>query len=228
MGPTGTDERPRIDGLYLITSDGSAERSHLGVTAAALDGGVRTVQFRDKSLPEEAFAELAREVQRLCAEAGATFIVNDRARVAMRLRADGLHVGQSDLAQLDDWRPTWPALFGVSCNGAVHVPAALALGAGYIGCGPVYETSCEHSHKRVIGLGGLREALLVASVPVAAIGGIDEARIGSVVACGPSAVCVKSAIAEAGDMAAAARRLRERMEAGNAEPYRARVDGSVR
>lgn len=174
------------------------------------------MQFREKHLPDSEFAEVAREIQRLCAEAGATFVVNDRAAVAMRLRADALHVGQADLAQLYEWRPTWPAILGVSCNGAVQVPGALVLGAGYVGCGPVHPTAYEHSHKRVIGIEGLREALRVSQVPLAAIGGIDEARVYEVAACGPAAVCVKSAIAEAPDMVAATRRLCHLIEGATA------------
>ncbi len=203
-----SNREPAIAGLYLITSDdGTSARSHVAVAGAALDGGARVVQFREKHLPDAEFEEIAREIQRMCTEAGATFVVNDRASVAMRLRADVLHLGQGDLAQLDEWRPCWPAFFGVSCNGPEQVPEALALGAGYIGCGPVYATSYEHSHKRVIGLEGLRGALALARVPVAAIGGIDAGRAAAIAACGPAAVCVKSAIASAPDMVAAARRL---------------------
>lgn len=214
-------ETPVIGGLYLITSDdGTPERSHIAVATAALEGGARVVQLREKALPDAEFADIAREIQRLCAEAGATFVVNDRARVAMKLRADALHVGQSDLAELDEWRPTWPAVFGVSCNGPEQVPGALALGAGYVGCGPVYPTSYEHSHKRVIGLDGLRGALRVANVPLSAIGGIDETRIAKVAACGPAAICVKAAIAEAPDMVAATQQLCELMVAASGMPGR--------
>lgn len=209
---------PVIAGLYLITADdGDAGRSHTEVAAAALEGGARVVQFRDKHLPDAEFAEVAREIQRLCAEAGATFVVNDRASVAMRLRASVLHVGQGDLAQLDEWRPDWPAMFGVSCNGPEQIPAALALGAGYVGCGPVHPTSYEHSHKRVIGLDGLRSALAISSVPLAAIGGIDASRAAAVAACGPAAVCVKSAISAAVDMVAAARELSALIESANTD-----------
>ena len=202
-----------IAGLYLVTSeDGTRERSHIAVAGAALEGGARVVQFRDKRLSDADFADVAASIQALCFEAGATFVVNDRASVAMKLRAGALHLGQNDLAQLDEWRPTLPAVFGVSCNGPEHVPRALALGAGYIGCGPVYATSYEHSHKRVIGLDGLAGAVRISKVPVAAIGGIDATRIPAVVSCRPAAICVKSAIPDADDMVVAAKTLARLIE----------------
>ena len=84
-------------GLYLVTSQSmSAGRSTLDIVRAALVGGVRLIQLREKELPAGEFVALAHRVRSLTARAGALLLINDRLDVALAVGADGVHLGQDD------------------------------------------------------------------------------------------------------------------------------------
>lgn len=195
--------------LYVVTEAvPELGRTHLDVTRAAIDGGATVIQFREKRESGSALVEAAAPVRDLCAERGVPFVMNDDARVAMRLRADGLHVGQDDLGSLGDWRPTWEALLGVSVTSPEQVDAAQELGADYVGAGPVFSTLTKGDAAEPMGLEGIEATRARASVPVVAIGGISEESVESVIEAGADGVAVVSAVSRAPDPMEAARRLR--------------------
>lgn len=200
MSISGVMSRERVRGLYAVTSANvDCGRSHVDVAQAAIDGGSRIVQFRDKGLRGESLYREAAAVRDACRASGAMFIVNDYVDLAMELGADGLHLGQSDLTGLSQWRPTWDAVLGISAATPEEVRVALDSGADYIGVGPVYETRSKIDAVAPLGIEGLRTLCSTADIPVAAIGGIDLGRVAEVVAAGASAVCVISAISRARD-----------------------------
>ena len=125
-----------------------------------------------------------------------------------RLGADGLHVGQDDLDALAAWRPDPGMLLGISITEPSQVEDAVALGADYLGAGPVFATPSKADAAQPMGLEELAEAVARSSVPVVAIGGITEESVRSIIEAGASGVCVISAIASAPDAAAAARGLK--------------------
>jgi thiamine-phosphate pyrophosphorylase len=195
--------------LYVITANVPAlGRTHADVARAAVEGGATVVQFRDKELERDAFLAQAGAVRDACRAAGVAFVVNDDPEAAMTLRADGLHLGQEDLEALDTWRPDRGALLGISVTEPTQVEDAIALGADYLGAGPVFATPSKYDAASPMGLAGLAEAVARSSVPVVAIGGITEESVRSIVEAGASGVCVISAIASAPDAAAAARGIR--------------------
>lgn len=196
-----------IRGLYAITAEyPDLGRTHADVAAAALEGGARVVQFRDKRLTGDELRAAAGAVQALCAEYGAAFVVNDHVDVAMALRADGLHVGQDDLEALTEWRPTWGAFLGVTAWTAQLAWDARARGADYVGAGPVRPTTSKALARGPIGVEGIR-AVCSAGLPVAAIGGIGPADVAEVRAAGAAAICAMSAIGRAVNPARAAREI---------------------
>lgn len=207
----GAVRRGRVCGLYAITAaHADCGRSHADTARAALSGGARIVQFRDKGLRGETLLREASRVREVCRDAGAMFVVNDHAELAMELEADGLHLGQGDLQGLDAWRPTWGAVLGISATTPDEARAALAAGADYLGVGPVYPTRSKDDAVAPLGLEGLRAICATAGVPVAAIGGIDAGRVAEVVGMGAAAICVISAISRASDpLQAAAELVRE-------------------
>jgi thiamine-phosphate pyrophosphorylase len=186
--------------LYFVT--GIVEER---VLAAALEGGVDVVQLRDKSAPDEELLRAGRLFRRLTREAGALFVVNDRPDLALRLEADGVHVGQDDLPVPEVRELVGELLVGLS----THSPAQLAAAEGvdYVGVGPVYATPTKEG-RTPVGLELVREAARAAAVPWFAIGGIDATNVGEVVAAGATRVAVVRAIADAPDPRAAAARLR--------------------
>jgi thiamine-phosphate diphosphorylase len=196
-----------VRGLYVITADyPELGRTHVDVAAAALRGGARVVQYRDKVRRGTELLAVAREVQTLCREFGAAFVVNDHADVAMQLRADGLHLGQGELQRCAIWRPSWEAFFGITAWSGELAEEARRLGADYVGAGPVNATSSKEVDRDPIGLEGVR-AVCDVGLPVAAIGGIRADDVRSVIAAGAAAVCVMAAVGTADEPVRAAREL---------------------
>lgn len=194
-----------IGGLYVITAEYPAlRRTHVDVAAAALDGGARVIQYRDKIRRGAELLAVAREIRALCHECGAAFVVNDHVEMAMKVRADGVHVGQGDLSGLALWRPSWSAFLGITAWTPELAEDARRLGADYVGAGPVRNTSSKRLDREPIGLEGV-SAVCEAGLPVAAIGGIRVQDVPGLFAAGVAAVCVMAAVGMADEPVQAAR-----------------------
>ena len=192
----------RLRGLYVIT-DAHLGSSHVAIARAALRGGARIIQLRDKTTAPRPLLQIARELRALTREFEALLLINDRLDLALLCEADGVHLGP------DDWpveavRAVAPPnfLIGASCGTPAEARAAQRAGADMIGIGAVYATQTKTDAGQAIGLDGLRAVLEATSLPAAAIGGIGAGNIGDVAACGVAMACVISAVAGAGDEAA--------------------------
>jgi thiamine-phosphate pyrophosphorylase len=167
----------------------------LGVARTALAGGATVLQLRLKTLPTEELVSRGRPYRALAAAAGATFIVNDDVEAAIRLRADGVHLGRRDSGAeraLEEG-----LLLGLSAASAEEATAAEARGAAYIGAGPVWATPSKADADPPIGLDGLAGICRAVSVPVVAIGGVDAGNAEDCVRAGAAGVAVIRAAAEA-------------------------------
>lgn len=196
--------------VLVITDAGLARgRSVPQVVAAALAGGARAVQLRNKGESARELLAVGRELRKVTAEAGALLFVNDRLDLALALEADGIHLGPHDLP-VAEVRRTAPEgfLIGRSADVPSVARQAVADGADYIGCGTVYATTTKADAGDVIGLDGLRRVVeAVAPTAVVGIGGITVERAEEVAATGAAGVAVVGAIMGAGDPAEAARRM---------------------
>jgi thiamine-phosphate pyrophosphorylase len=195
----------RIDAarLYLVID------ARPDIAEAALLGGVDVVQLRDKSASVGELLEAGRELRRLCTAHDALFVVNDFPELAMRVNADGVHVGQDDVSVAEARRVVGQdRLVGLSTHSAADIAAA--SGADYLGAGPIYATPTKPG-RPAMGLGLLADAARTARVPWFAIGGIDADTITAVIAAGASRVAVVRAIRDARDPQAAARGLSEQL-----------------
>jgi thiamine-phosphate pyrophosphorylase len=192
--------------LYVITPDGSPERV-LDIARAAARGGADIVQLRHKSLARGELLALARELREQVGNA--LFIVNDHVDIALLSGADGVHLGLDDLSVVAARRIAGDRLLiGASASTADAARQAVEDGADYIGCGPAFATPVK-SEKRVIGPRGVAAvAKALPSVPVFAIGGIDETNLSQLIALGVRRACVIRAVADAVDPEQAVRRLR--------------------
>ncbi len=176
---------------------------------AMLEGGARILQLRHKGVYSRAIYSHAARIAELCRAAGARFVINDRADIAM-LTGAGLHVGQHDLAPADARRLLGPdALIGYS----THNPEQLAEAAGepvdYLALGPIFATRSKENPDPVLGLEGLRDAAPRVRLPLVAIGGITRENAEAAFAAGAASVAV------IGDLIPAKpdfRAVRERME----------------
>jgi thiamine-phosphate pyrophosphorylase len=192
--------------LYLVCDLRPGGRDLAEVLAPALAGGVDIVQLRDKQAGDDELLAAAAIARRLCDDAGALLILNDRPDLVLAAAADGCHVGQEDMDVAAARALAGPdALVGHSTHFPYQVDAAAA--ADYIGVGPVYATPTKPG-RHPAGVELVRYAAFHAPVPFFAIGGIDAGNVDDVVAAGARRIAVVRAIAEAADPAGAAALLR--------------------
>jgi thiamine-phosphate pyrophosphorylase len=194
-----------LSGLYVITDEDLLPgRTHVQIARAAIDGGARLVQIRDKNASDRAFYEAAVAIRKLTADGGALFFVNDRVDIAAAVGADGVNVGQTDLPVSAARAILGPKpMIGLSCDCIEQAIRAEADGADYVGFGPVFATSTKLDAGPVSGLETLREVCAQVSLPVVAIGGICASNIAEVASVGAACAAVISAIVCADDMTAA-------------------------
>jgi thiamine-phosphate pyrophosphorylase len=177
--------------------------------AAFLEGGAGIVQLRHKRHWSRGVFEAAQVVGRLCREAGARFIVNDRADFALLLGA-GLHVGQDDLAPSDARRVIGPdAVLGFSSHNLEQLCSAAAEPVDYVALGPVFATGTKRNPDPVVGVEEVRRCRALLGKPLVAIGGITLENALSVLAAGADSVALIAGLLPAD---AGTRALRQRME----------------
>lgn len=193
--------RASLDDVHLCVLVGSSPsgRSTLEVLEEVLYGGCTMIQLREKNLPDRELLELARKARHLTHQAGALLIINDRADVAHRVGADGVHVGQSDLPVNEARRIIgFDRLVGVSTHSPDQAFEAEAAGADYIGVGPVFHSPTKPD---LAGAGfELLRAVADIRLPAFAIGGISLDTVPRLLAAGASRVAVSSAVIGADDI----------------------------
>ncbi len=163
----------------------------LAIARAAVDGGATVVQLRVKDATTDELVERGRPFRDL----GATFVVNDDVEAALRLGADGVHLGQDDEGA--DRAVAEGLLLGLSAWDVGQALAAERAGAGYLGVGPIWSTPSKPDAERPIGLDGLAGVSDAVGIPVVAIGGIDATNAGACVAAGAAGVAVIRAARDA-------------------------------
>lgn len=198
--------------LYLVLDPdlcGSAE-GMVETAAAAAQAGATVVQLRAPNWKKRALAECARALIARLRPHGVPLIVNDHADVASAVGADGLHIGQDDLAPEDARRIIGPKAFlGLSVGNRSELSLADPEVVDYLGIGPVWATTTKRDAGAAVGPEGLRMLLASTALPAVAIGGINAARTPEVLQTGVDGIAVVSAICGQPDPAASTRQLRE-------------------
>ena len=196
--------------LYLVaTHTLSAGPLHELVPELAA-AGVDLIQLREKEMEAGEILRVGEPIAAACRDAGIPFIVNDRADLAVTLRADGVHVGQDDLPVLATRVIVGRRIVGWSTHTRGQVDAAADQDIDYFAVGPVAETPTKPG-RPAAGIELIRHAAKVATKPWFAIGGIDEHLLPSVLEAGATRIVVVRAITEAADPPAAAARLASRL-----------------
>ena len=213
---THVQKLERLRGLYVLTDphlrpDGSAAET----TGAALAGGAKIIQLREKHLPTPHLIETARRLAHQCRAKKALLIVNDRVDVALASGADGVHLGPDDMRPSDARRLMGPhQLVGVSVA-TVEEAKVAAPYASYFGVGAIFGSKTKVDAGAPIGIERIREIKAAfPDIPIIAIGGINTENIALVAQAGADAAAVVSAVVAAPDMEAATRELVARFEAG--------------
>jgi thiamine-phosphate pyrophosphorylase len=204
----------QIGRLHLLTDTVlQSSYSHVDLTRLAIAGGADTIQLRQKTGTTREMIEVAREMKRVCAAAGVSFIVNDRVDVAIAAGADGVHLGQDDFPiQLARTLLGKDRIIGGSAGTLEEALKCQSEGADYVGCGPVYPTTSKHDAGPAGGLSLLKQVMVHVSLPVIAIGGITPENAHEVMGSGIHGIAVISAVCCQLDPEAATRTLRRAME----------------
>lgn len=188
--------------LYVVTHPANDSDSQTALArlldgvAAAIDGGARLFQYRDKQTTRRAMFETATVLRHLTRAHGATLIVNDQIDLACAVQADGVHLGQDDL-------PIWVArkmlgcgaIVGVSTHDVDEAIRAEIDGADYIGFGPLFATTTKQTTRPPRGIASLREMAGRISIPIYAIGGIRFDNLPDIIAAGATGVAAVSGLA---------------------------------
>lgn len=196
--------------LYAVTDrfwlDG---RSLEEVVKESLDGGVTFLQLREKELDSDAFLKEAIKIKKLCGQYGVPFVINDRVDIAKEIDADGVHVGQSDMEAGKVRETLGPdKIIGVSAQTVEQALKAQENGADYLGVGAVFTTGSKDDAKPV-SVETLKAICSAVTIPVVAIGGVNERNIAQLSGSGICGAAVISAIYAKDDIKAAAGRLKE-------------------
>lgn len=197
--------------LYLLVTAAACAAGFEMTVRNALAAGVRIIQLREKSLPDRDLVSQARFLRLLTAEAGALLIINDRPDIAVLANADGVHVGQDELAVRDARHIVGPdRLIGVSTHSIEQARQAVLDGADYLGVGPTFPSGTK-SFEQFAGLEFVRQVASEISLPWFAIGGIDESNLESTLAAGATRIAVSGVICRATDVAATTASLQRRL-----------------
>jgi len=200
-----TDIRSRI---YFITpAETTDTRQLVELVRMAVRSGVGVVQYRAKNRTTRTMVKEVEALLNITRPAQVPLIVNDRVDIALAVGADGVHVGQEDMAPNDARRLLGPhAIVGVTAPELSAAREAEHAAASYISCGPIFASPTK-PEKPPVGVGQLQRLQQAISLPVCAIGGINEETIVDLADVTPTLVAVGSAISRADDPGAAARRL---------------------
>ncbi|WP_175989437.1 thiamine phosphate synthase [Bacillus sp. Marseille-Q1617] len=198
--------------LYFIMGSTNCKKDPVYVLEQAIQGGITLFQFREKgkgALEGIEKVRLAERLQKVCSEAGIPFIVNDDVDLAVEMDADGIHVGQEDLAANFVRERAGDKILGVSAHSLEEAEKAIEDGADYLGLGPIYPTISKDDARAVSGLSIIENFRKNGiTIPIVGIGGINAANARNVIQAGANGVSLISAIAAAEDVKKASEELK--------------------
>ncbi|MBO4390673.1 MAG: thiamine phosphate synthase [Lachnospiraceae bacterium] len=199
--------------LYAVTDRHWLNgRTLYEVVKESLEGGATFVQLREKALDEETFLKEAEELQQLCKEYRVPFVINDNVEIALKMNADGVHVGQSDMEAGDVRAKLGPdKIVGVSAGTVEEAILAEKRGADYLGVGAVFPTGSKDDAIDV-SYDTLKAICEAVSIPVVAIGGITRENVHELSGSGICGIAVISAIYAQKDIRKATQELKNAVE----------------
>lgn len=196
--------------LYAVTERSGLWNSQLPLPAAveaAIRGGASFVQLREKHATADEIRALAGEILPICRAAGVPFVIDDEVELALEVGADGVHVGQSDMACAAAREKLGPnKIVGVSAQTVEEALAAQAAGADYLGVGALYPTPTKPDAVDVT-FGELARICAAVDIPVVGIGGLHASTVAPLAGTGVAGAAVVSDLFSATDPETAARTL---------------------
>ena len=187
--------------LYAVTDRAwTKEKTLLQQVEDAIKGGATCIQLREKELDDQSFLQEAMDMRELCVKYHVPFIINDNVEIAIKCKADGIHVGQKDMDAYNVRALVGPdMMIGVSAQSVEQALAAQKAGADYLGVGAVFNTTTKLDACEVP-FDTLKAICEAVSIPVVAIGGINKSNILELKGSGADGVALVSAIFAAEDI----------------------------
>ena len=186
----------KLPNIYPITDTQISGISHTEQVSRLIAGGAKIIQLREKNAEPIDWYDDALSVAKLCREKGVTLIVNDRVDVALAIKADGVHLGQTDLPPDAARRMLGhSAIIGFSTHTPEQVREAVNFPIDYIAFGPVFPTTTKTDPDIIVGLEMLRQVRqLAGDFPLVAIGGISFENAASVFDAGADSLAMIGAL----------------------------------
>jgi len=212
---SGSQRTGNVDfSLYLITDrHQTAGKPLTDVVRAALQGGVRAVQLREKDLNDDELYALAASLRSLTHEYCARLLINKRLDICQAVGADGVHLGIDGISVIEARRALGELLLiGYSAHSVAEACSVEVAGADFVTFSPVFHTPSKAAYGEPVGLDKLREACATLAIPVFALGGIKKDDIAEAMAAGAHGISLISAIIAAPDPATEALSLLKTIE----------------
>jgi len=196
----------KLRGFYFITDSRLSRKNNLEDVRAAVKGGAKVVQYREKDKKLVDFLAEAFELKKICSEKGVLFIVNDNVAACLLTHADGVHLGQDDMP-LQTARNILgkEKIIGITAHNVEEAVEAEKQGADYLGLSPIFQTNTKVDAGPAAGLELIRRVKKRVKIPCAAIGGINENNVDSVLQAEANAVSAISATVAKKDVEKAVR-----------------------
>lgn len=198
---TSSVQSCRIGGVYGITPDRADTADLLSKTSQVLAGGVRLIQYRNKTADADLRNTQAKSLLQLCRQYDVPLIINDHIDLAMEIGADGVHVGEQDASVANTRKLMGPEkIIGASCYNRLDLAlTAQTEGVDYVAFGAFYPTTTKQN-TAVAPLEILGQAKAALSIPVVSIGGINTANALALIQAGADAIAVSQALYRAEDI----------------------------
>jgi len=186
----------RLPKIYPITDVSISGLSHLEQVKRLIEGGAQLIQLREKNASPKVFYESAKEVMELVRGSKVKIIINDRADIALAVKADGVHLGQDDLSPSHARQILGEnAIIGFSTHSVTQAIEATQFPINYVAIGPIFETKTKENPDETVGIKGLKKVRdSIGDFPLVAIGGIDFKTAQTVLENGADSLAMISAI----------------------------------
>ncbi len=195
-------------GLYpVISSEFCAGRSPLEVFELAARGGASVIQVREKHLPDDELYKLVRQCRPVADRYGVLLIVDDRAEVAARAGADGVHIGQDDMSVAEVRAIDPELMIGKSTHNLDELLAAQEEGTDYLNIGPIFATQTKSVSYPAVGVDVLRQLIPSVKIPFSVMGGIKLRHLPELISAGAMRIAMVTEVTQAPDVTAKVREL---------------------
>ena len=188
-------------GLYFITDAGLSKKDIFEDVKAAIKGGVKIVQYREKNKTKEGMIEEAKKIKEICKGNNVFFLINDSVDIALEVGADGVHLGLDDISYEKARKLLGKEkIIGLTAHNMEEAINFEKIGADYIGVSPVFGTTTKKDAGRAMGLEKFRKIVNAVNIPCIGIGGINEDNMEEVIKAGADGVAMISAIVTKDDV----------------------------